>query len=197
MEKKVVGKQSLMIAMAKHIRACARESKEHNKIETTFKFKLCDNSTEVSFGDKCFVVNDKLSSQCITNEALSESACKGFVYPDGSICRVILFGKPVKPFRMLQRLVKKYAGVDIAWDDFKSTCYDGNGYKIIDKTTYLCYSEDGCQRGVDFIRKNRTSKDVLKTGIVADGEAGCFMTALKLVVETPHGKKKAEMIVVD
>lgn len=201
MERKIVGQLSMMIAMAKHIKASAKGLKDNNMVNVTFAFDLKEETTGVIFNDRCLVLNEKCSVEDIrrlTESALKESVCDGVLYGKGTICKVLLYGKPVKPFNMLQRLVKKYAGVYIEREHVKSVCYDVNGNEVYDKTVYLCYNGEECQKGVDFIRKHRTSKDVLKVDFVYDTETDgkSIVIGLGLSVETPHGKNKGEITLV-
>ena len=201
MGKKIIGEASLMIAMAKHIKACKKNLKDSDKTEAYFKFNWSDGMTEVSFADKVLCVNETLSVERLGElvaKALEESSCKGTILSEWGKYRVILYGSPTKAFRMLQRLIQKYSGVFIDWDTCKSIYFDGNGAIMYDKTAYLCYNETTCQDGIDFIRKNRTSKDVLNAVIKVDSgdETGNFSitNCLSLSVETPHGKCKGEVL---
>lgn len=195
METKIVGRASLVIKMAKHIKACSKELKDKHKTDTTFTFHWINDRTEVVINDICYATARKLSVEeleAITMMALTETACNGVVSRGVNNYKVTLFGKPVKPFRMLQRLILKYTHKDIAWNEFCTWYFNEDGTADYDRTTFLCYNEEVCQDGIDFIRAFRTPKDVLK--LEFGNHDIMNASTLKLVVETLHGKKKAEIV---
>lgn len=187
MERILLGKRSLMIAMARHIKASKKKLKESNITKVTFNVGWFDKGTEIVFKDNCYGTNEVLSfddARELINEAFRETASNGVFEVEGHNCTITLFGKPVKPFRMLQRLIQKYSGVDIAWDYCKC------GEK------FLCYNESVCEDGIEFIKKTRTSNDILRVNYIYDFETGLECSALKLSVETPHGKVKGEITLI-
>lgn len=198
MKIKTISQTSLVVTMAKHIRKCAKELKEHNKTSTVFNFNWLDDKTQVRFNDKCFFLRGKLSLDKL-NElaslALHESGCDGTIKFYGDKCTIVLFGKPVKQFMMLQRLIKKYANFDLSNRSVETTYYDKNGFELDNETTYLCYNKDECQRGIDFIRKHRNSKRVLKveSGLDVETDYLCTSVCINLIVETAHGKMISEL----
>ena len=198
MDKKIIGYASLKIMMAKHIKTCSKELKTQNRVKINFDFKRDKEKTEIDLKGKRLVIYEVLSFDDLielTDKALRESGCRGIVYQEGYNPSIMLLGKPVKPFKMLQRLIKKYSDTYISEDYFTRQYYDDGGKVIDDKTMYLCYNEMQCRDGVDFIRRLRTSKDVLKTKFVlnSDTRENMKTMGLRLIVETPHEKQKGEI----
>lgn len=200
MENKAISPIKLKILMAKHIKSCQKKlkQKEVNKIEVEFVFEWLEDMTMVKFGEAKYLISGKWLMPDLfdlVKESLEETCCDGVMTYNMSSCSVILFGKPVKPFNMLQRLIQKYSGIGIKWSDFKTETQSVSGNFIDSKRRYLCYNENACQEGIDFIRNKRSSKDVLKTYFIVERNKPYVTSAIKLEVQTMRGKKKSEFIV--
>jgi SepF-like predicted cell division protein (DUF552 family) len=188
------GYASLGITMAKHIKKRSRETKNGNNVIIDFKL---EEGGRVCVQDNTFGIREELTIEGLkrlAESALSETGCDGIVLSDLDSCRVKLFGRPVKPFNMLQRLIKKYSGVYIDQRDIMTQFYDARNNETVDDAKYLCYDEGKCQEGIDFIRGHRKGRDVLAADI-ANVEECCdharkVTTQLKLIVKTRSGKVK-------
>jgi hypothetical protein len=200
MVKKKIGIVGLIIIMARYIKS---ESKlmgdEHTK---TIRFDVSqDESGEmcISFNGSSYVpenigMNDAPYS--IVERAIKESGQNCLKVLEDNGYNVTIIGKPVKEFNMLQRLVKKYANVDIG--DFvlvtmRRAPGDGLTTKDTEHTSCLCHNSEACQKGIDFIRSHRTSKNVLHAKVYADydnDECEASMR-LRLDVKTKGGKPRA------
>lgn len=185
----------LKILIAKHIRRHSKELRGIHKIELEFTFKWLDGSTIVRFGNSEYIIDGEYNIEAFSeliNEAFKETLCDGVLTKGCYMCKVVLFGKPVSSFDMLQRLINKYAKVSIDRDTVKKEYFTG-GTVDEGKTEYLCYDDDFCKNTIEWIRSNKTPKDYLRCFSFVDTDnPPCVVSGIKLTVETVHGKVKAE-----
>ena len=177
--------KTLIVAMARYIRKKAKEHPFDSETSVDFNFIVTNEFIKMCFNDTSMTVmhgKDKphLNADEIIRDALKESGCDGFVTCGFNGCTVTLIGKPCKEFCKLHRLVRKYSGTVIEWNDIK-TEVDG-------KTAYLCHNPEECQRAIDFIKGNKLQMDT----ITAEKEDEEGRTTLSIAVKTPHGKVKKE-----
>lgn len=193
-EDKIISQGRLKLLLAKHIKKHAKHLGDKFFELLNFDFKWGESSTTILFGGEAYSMNGfyKLDDlNVLIEDAFKETGCNGVVCRDGATIRVRLYGKPTSNYKLLDRLVYKYSGFNMKWDTIR-TDYVDNPLK----TKFLCYDEDTCREAIDFIRENRTSKDMLVTNIDErmSGSPDSIedMKILILKVKTPKGKVKAE-----
>lgn len=182
--------------------------------------------TRISFGWNTYHFTEKMISDNefieLANKALFGAKCLGKVktYEETEFYglwrtikhikfdEIMLFAKPCKDFVKLQRIVKKYTNTDIKDFDVYTASIFGKrtpNYSESNKK-YLCYNEKRCLDAIEWIKKNRSTKNVLSVNIKEeidrgeDYEDACRRETewygskannLKLCVVTPSGKEKS------
>lgn len=183
-----IGQRALVTLVAKEIKKCHRNTKNKGSVDIPVSITPHD-MPHVMIGDKEYRLNDSLSKHDIhtlIEQALQESRCNGISFDQGEIIRVIVFAKPRKSFCMLARLLLKYAGYNLKWDEIKTG----------DK--YLCHEDDLCQEAVNFIRQKKDSRDKLFAEVVTSTNGDVIEKMLQLTVATPKGKfKHGKILVID
>jgi hypothetical protein len=191
-----IGQRALVTLVAKEIKKCHRNIKNKGSVDIPVSITPHD-MPHVMIGDKEYRLNDSLSKHDIhtlIEQALQESRCNGISFDQGKIIRVMVFAKPRKSFCMLARLLLKYAGYNLKWDEIKridlSNTPDGD--------KYLCHEDDLCQDAIDFIRQKKDSRDKLFAEVVTSTNGDVIEKMLQLTVATPKGKfKHGKILVID
>lgn len=175
-----IGQRALVTLVAKEIKKCHRNTKNKESVDIPVSVTPHD-MPHVMIGGEEYCLNESLSRRDIhtlIEQALQESHCNGISLDQGEIIRVVVFAKPRKPFCMLARLLSKYAGYNLKWDEIKAG----------DK--YLCHEDDLCQEGVNFIRQKKGSRDKLFAEVVTSTNGNVIEKVLQLTIATPKGKFK-------
>ncbi len=122
---------------------------------------------------------------------------------------ITLYTEPSKEFKSLAKWIEKFSGTKLGMFDLYSVGIGGKRGRIYgeeEERDYLCYNGAKCRRILDWIIKNRSSRDIL---VVAKAEMddvpnrdisirletecnGTRYSYLHLEVLTPGGKKKSE-----
>ena len=153
--------------------------------------------------------------------ALADSGVSGKVHydecGDGYWCSkqyyfkdVELYAAPCKEFIKLAKTIQKYSGKVLDNFDvyYTSVCGKRSAWSDTGRMKYLCYEPEKCQAIIDYIKKNRTSKDTLSVKVdefFSHGDEtdykyaqhcesewyGYRGTKLHIKVTTPSGKGKA------
>ena len=184
MEKRIsnIGQRALVTLVAKEIKKCHRNTKNENKGVVDIPIYLTSyTTTHIIVSGKMYGLDSLFTRNDINNlikQALQESRCNGISFVKDEIVRVIVFAKPRKPFCMLARLLSKYAGYNIEWDEIKAG------------DRYLCHEDDLCQEGVNFIRQKKGSRDKLFAEVVTSTNGDVIEKMLQLTIATPKGKFK-------
>ncbi len=195
MEKRIsnIGQRALVTLVAKEIKKCHRNTENKGSVDIPVSVTPHD-IPHVMIGGEEYCVNGSLSRNDIHSlikQALQESRCNGISFDQGEIVRVIVFAKPRKSFYMLARLLSKYAGYNLKWDDIKRVVLSNTP----DGDKYLCYDDNSCQDAIDFIRQKKDSRDKLFVGVMRSTDGNIIDKALELSVTTPKGRFKCGMAV--
>ena len=197
MQEKIVkiGQRTLVTLVAKEIKKCHRGTKNENKGFVDIPIYLTsDTTTHIIVGGKTYGLDSLFTRNDIHNlikQALQESRCNGISFDQGEIIRVMVFAKPRKSFCMLARLLSKYAGYNLKWDDIKRVDLPNTP----DGDEYLCHDDGSCQDAIDFIRQKKGSRDKLFVGVMKSTEGNIIDKILELSVTTPKGRFKCGMVV--
>ena len=187
---KIVTKARMMILMSKLIKSVSKHMRDKHEAVISFYVKSNEKIRWFDIGGDILIVNEDISFEefrSLVEKALKETGCNGIIFGKGGAVHVKVFGKPTKPFKMLQRLIYKYSGITIEWDTIRNETIDEP-----QSVEYLCFDEERCQDVIDFIRENRTAKDKMSVDIITDREEGYINISMILRVATPRGKLKAE-----
>lgn len=182
----------------------------------TFNFYDC----RISEGEFLTIVGTALrESNCKgkieTRDAWGENAY-GRMYSFKEFKTLTLLGKPCKQFVTLNRMLKKYTNNELQETEVYTgeVCGKRSSWSVDESSKgYLCYQPKKCQDAIDFIRKKKTSRDVLKVkveNVLDHGDEyeykiaqyqesewyGSEKKILELVVNTPSGKEKAAIKIV-
>ena len=188
-----IGQRALVTLVAKEIKKCQRNTKNKGSVDIPVSITPHD-MPHVMIGDKEYRLNVSLSKNDIhtlIEQALQESRCNGISFDQGEIIRVMVFAKPRKSFCMLARLLSKYAGYNLKWDDIKRVDLPNTP----DGDEYLCHDDGSCQDAIDFIRQKKGSRDKLFVGVMKSTEGNIIDKILELSVTTPKGRFKCGMVV--
>jgi len=157
----------------------------------------------------------------LLNKALEQSKVRGKVffqtYGDGywvkketRFERLEIYADSCKEFDKLAKMIQKYANKTIEPTDIfdVSVCGKRSSWSDSRDYTYLCYDADKCNAIIDYIRNNRSSRDIMEVvveeyfshGDDADYQCamyqesewyGCRGNKLLIKITTPSGKAKA------
>lgn len=206
MMEKNVTKKGFIVAFAKHIHAEAKRLKnECYKTRVGMNFDFVGGIIRnISFGGYTYIIQDKFIDREefveIVAEALRQSKAKGKIQTDDctetilnedgstsvlvhkNFSSLMLFGKPCKQFKMLQSILKKYAGYDL--DEFSvysiDVCGKRSSRKAYGEPQYLDFNSEMCEKAITKIRSNRFTKDVVSCGLYLKTQyEGDYERALK------------------
>lgn len=188
-DKKIVSRKKLEILISKHIKSVARHMKDKHKEDIVFAVAWSGETTVIAINNETFVVNETIILQNIrylVMDALGETGCNGAIDVDGSTIIVRVYGKPVKAFISLQRIIYKYSGFTIQWNAIKKF-----GSKPLD-VEYLCYDEDLCKEIIEYIMLNRLRKNKMEWSLISRNLYGIDHISLCIRIFTEKGKLKSE-----
>lgn len=184
-EKKTISQLKLKVLLAKYIKKRSKELKTENRVIIPIVAAVAVNDTGFFFGEEWYYVDGFVSPEDCIQKAFNETASKGVCFSSNGTYYVMLYGKPSPEFNRLTRLVYKYSGVTLNWDDVK-TEYT---HLTPDKNKYLCYDEQQCKIATDFIKQHRGQKDKLAITLPEAGDL-VFRRMLNIAVVSPSGNEK-------
>jgi hypothetical protein len=177
------GKDSLAIVVAKHIRSAYKKlGVGQCSITIELNIDFGNELQTIKVDGKTY--NTKLIGCLqdfgdIVSQGLGESCRNGVLSRHGTTCKVTVFGKPVKSFMMLQRLVERRTRLHLEWCDIKTTGF--GRHEESDNTKYLCYDDERRKEAIEFIRKNRKSRASLFAGVANEVGKDFERTVLNLI----------------
>ena len=229
-----ITREKLTTLLTAYLKECSRQMGTRTNRELNIEFGNYGSGrnkdwkwsyTIIEFGDTTCMVRDKaiedVEFAAILRNAVAKAKVRANVYTetygDGYWVKqetrykgIEIFAKPCKEFVSLVKLVEKYANYTIGDTDVfdVSVCGKRSSWSDSRDKTYLCYNADKCQAIIDYIRKNRTSKDTLTIEVAPysshgdDGDYKCAMyqesewygyrgARLNVRVTTPSGRVKA------
>lgn len=185
-EKKTISQLKLNVLLAKYIKKKSKGLKTYNKVLIPILSYINPQKTGLFFNEEWHYIDGFVPPDELIQKGLNETKCNGVYFGTHNSFCVLLYGKPIAEFNKLVRLIYKYSGVTINWDDIKTEFTQ----MFPDKDKYLCYDEQQCKIAIDFIKNNRSSKDNIFVTINTVGEL-VVRRALCISIVSPSGKEKA------
>ena len=176
--KKNVGRNSLMIAIAREIKNKAKTIGKDGTAQASFSLWEDGEKVFLSIGNVLYTSNGGVEG--IVDDSIDMSRQDCAYYVDKDLYRITIFSKPCKPFVMLKRILYKYAGMELEDHEVYDT--------LKESTNYLCYDEEECNRAIDFVRKTRGYSDTVEAKVDTLDELE--HTSLNIRITTPKGKVK-------
>ena len=187
MRKYGIYKQSLIVKIAKAVKRKNNELKKTG--ETSGNVDIVFNGEIVTIDGTDVVINfpETCDAFEIVYKARQQSKCLTKTKIDGNDITITVY-KPVCPeFIMLQRMLQKYAKLDLAWDDLYTFYISEDGQYIFD---YVCHNEIQCAFVCAFLQSNRSAKDIMHASIEEVSKGDKCGKVLVIDIETPAGYRK-------
>ena len=143
---------SMVIALAKHIRKKKKDAGCASKVLIEIIHYKDKTKTSICFGDETYFLIGNADVLEYVNMALEQSGCDGICYQaNKNTISVVLYGKPIKEFVKLSRLIYKYTGIMMNRNDISIEYSSLPSYY----NDYLCYNQTSCLRAINFIKANK------------------------------------------
>jgi hypothetical protein len=183
----IITEPRLVIEIAKYIKKKSKELKDVHTLKVDFLISLMNGQSFVTFGDRHYSVDTYIEAKNVLNQSLQETRCDGRLEFKGGLYTITMFGKPVRPYLHLEKLVKKYSGFEMDRKSLRTDRFEGESLK----TDYMCYDPVVSQSAIDFIRANRVTKDVMVCSMesIIDGDKN--INGLNILIGTKGGKVKS------
>ena len=167
-----------------------------NGYDTTkyiFKDKQIDDETFANMLRK--VVADNAVRAFVVTEEYST----GWYSKEVRFKHIEVFAAPCKEFTKLSNMIAKYTNKGIGnYDVFSvSVCGKRSSWSDSGSNNYLCYQPTKCQRIIDYIRSQKSSKDILSVEVreyFSHGDEGDYRCAMYQESEW-YGERGAELVV--
>lgn len=183
----IITESRLVIEIAKYIKKKSKELKDVHTLKVDFLISLMNGQSFVTFGDKHYSVDTYIDPKNVISQSLQETRCDGRLEFKDGLYTITMFGKPVKPYLLLEKLVKKYSGFEIDRKSLRTDRFEGESVK----TDYMCYDPMVSQSAIDFIRANRVTKDVMACIITSIIDSNKLINGLTILISTKGGKVKS------
>ena len=184
----IISQLKLNVLLAKHIKRVTKE-KKNGIIKIDFNVRFVDGKSGFLIGDEWFFINGILDPVKAIYNSFIETRLNGLVYKsDGNII-VLIYGNPTRSFIKLSRLIYRYSGTNINWDDVYTELVRGKA----ETKSFLCYNDDVCVSTCDFIKNNRKNRDKIVVSFNEDvsEDYNKYLKTMSLTIKTPFNKEKA------
>lgn len=172
-------------------------------------YKFTDK--EINDAEFVRILIDAVAIAGVRAKVLSQTYGDGYWTPkEIRFERVEMYAAPCKEFVKLTKMLEKYANFTLHETDIfeVSVCGKRSSWSDSGRFYYLCYYPNKCNAIIDYIRKNRGSKDTVvakveeyfshgdegdyKCAMYHESEwYGCRGNKLSIAISTPSGRAKA------
>lgn len=187
MKKYGIYKDSLIVKIAKAVKKKHSELKKSG--ETSGSIDVVFNGEVVTVDGVEVKIN--FSKICnpleIIDKAMKLAKCMTKPNIDGNHATINVYKPACKEFITLQRLLEKYASLNLSWDDLYTSYQSEDGVYIYD---YTCHHETQCEFVCTFLQANRGMMTNLKARIEERCAEDKYEKVLTIEAESPSGYKE-------